>query len=95
MDPALDMGYRQRKSIPDKHHQVRTFLYLFSSFPFPSRFWRGQKPSLARRGQGLGGESRSEKWETMSKTPTTCGLFSVAGEQPVAGWESRVTLNEV
>lgn len=31
----------------------------------------------------------------MDKMPTTCGLFSEAGEPPMAGYESRVLLDEV
>lgn len=61
IDPTLDMGYHWRKPISDKCDQVRTFPYLFNSSPFPSPFWRGQKPWLARRGQVLGEGGRSER----------------------------------
>lgn len=79
MDPDLDMDYGHRKPILDKHHQGRTFLYFLSSSPFTNTFWRGQKPWLATRGQGLREGGRSDRWVTMGKMPTMCGLPCHAG----------------
>lgn len=82
MDPTLDMGYHQRKPIPDKCHQVRTFLYFFSSSALPNPFWRGQKQWLARKRQGQGERGRSEGWRTMDKMALS--LWQVSSK-----WQAR------
>lgn len=90
-DPDL---HGHRKPILGKHHQERTFLYFFSSSSFPNPFWRGQKPWLATREQGLEEVGRSNRWGTVGKLPCVASSV-VVGEQPMGGWESGVTLNQV